>query len=232
MVLAPILLNYEIRPVLISINFVQIMSDFRRNSAFLAFLKPFLKMAYSVTANPIIASGMRATTHSYMRINAYFNNSNLVISFFRNYMHASIFVEKAIVADPKLRSASSEVPALPLRKRRVLVADDHAIFRECLIRLLQDCSGIDVVGNAEDGLKAVELAEILKPDVIIMDVDMPRISGTEAARQIAARLPQVRILALSMHETKGIASQMISAGAAGYFVKDGPVEDLLSAILS
>jgi DNA-binding NarL/FixJ family response regulator len=156
---------------------------------------------------------------------------NITISYYSN-MAASVFVEKGIPPDPKARSADSEAPVLPLQKHRILVADDHAIFRECLIRLLQDYPGFDVVGDAENGQKAVELAELLQPDIVIMDVDMPFISGIEATRLIAAKLPHIRIIGLSMHDGKEMASQILSAGAKSYFVKDGPIENLLEAILA
>jgi DNA-binding NarL/FixJ family response regulator len=115
-------------------------------------------------------------------------------------------------------------------RRRVLIADDHRIFRECLTRLLQEFPGLEVVGNAENGLQAIELAAILNPDIVIMDVDMPHMNGIEATRYIAKVYPQVRIVGLSMHDQKAIAAQMLAAGAAIFLKKDGPINELLSAI--
>ncbi len=145
-------------------------------------------------------------------------------------MHLSYFAQ-ILAADSKATTIkSAAMTALKIPRRRIFIADDHAVFRRCLIRLLHSSPDLDVVGDAEDGLQAVELVVLLHPDVVVMDVDMPLMNGIEATRHIKKALPEVRILGLSMHDHEDIAAQMLSAGAAGYFVKDGPIEKLLSAI--
>lgn len=113
---------------------------------------------------------------------------------------------------------------------RVLLADDHKILRQGLAKILREHSDIEVVGEASDGEMAVELARELKPDVIVMDIGMPRLSGLEATRRILAETPRVRVIGLSFHERCDMAETMIKAGAAGYLTKGGPMEDLLASI--
>ncbi len=113
---------------------------------------------------------------------------------------------------------------------RVLLADDHPIVRHGTARLLQDCPDIEVVGEAADGREAVELARRLTPDVILMDVSLPHLSGIEATRQILRELPHARVIGLSMHEEADMAAGMREAGAAAYLTKGGPTDDLLAAI--
>src|SRR5215469_12558312 len=91
------------------------------------------------------------------------------------------------------------VPARTQDKIRVLLADDHAIVRQGVKMILTNEPDIEVVGEAEDGLQAVETAKRLKPDVAVLDISMPCINGIEATRQIKAALPQVHIIALTMH---------------------------------
>lgn len=113
---------------------------------------------------------------------------------------------------------------------RVLLADDHAVLRDGLDRLLRIQEGIEVVGQAADGQEAVDLALLLRPDVVLMDVSMPRLNGVEATRQILQSLPGTRVIGLSMHVREDVASQMVAAGAAGYLTKTVPYETLIAAI--
>jgi DNA-binding NarL/FixJ family response regulator len=145
-------------------------------------------------------------------------------------MYSSILAKKIPANSNNLISVPVEMPLVTGRRRRILIADDHAIFRECLARLLQGSPELDIVGNAEDGQKAVELATLLHPDVVLMDVDMPLMNGIEATRQITLTLPHIRVIGLSMHNHDDIAAQMLSAGAIRYLMKGGPVEELLAAI--
>jgi two-component system, NarL family, response regulator NreC len=147
-------------------------------------------------------------------------------------MHLSFFTEKISTDSRALVAKSFRMPIVAASRRRILVADDHVVYRECLIRLLHELPGLDVIGDAEDGLQAIELATLLHPDVVLMDVDMPRMSGIEATRQIVKALPEIRIIGLSMHNHEDIVAQMLSAGAVSYFMKDGPIEQLLTAIQS
>jgi len=122
-------------------------------------------------------------------------------------------------------SAASSVP-----RQRVLVADDHEIVRGGLVSLFADAPDLKVVGEAGNGREAVDLAYRLKPDVVIMDVAMPLISGEEATKQILRHLPQTRIVALSMYEEAGLVERMYQAGAESYVLKTAPYEELLAAV--
>jgi len=112
-----------------------------------------------------------------------------------------------------------------------MVVDDHPAFRNSLIRVLQEVGELDVIACAEDGWQAVDLTMRLHPDLVLMDVHMPRMNGIEATRRIAGALPDVRVIGLSMDSEHAVASeQMRAAGAIAYLPKDGPVEELLAAI--
>jgi signal transduction histidine kinase len=123
----------------------------------------------------------------------------------------------------------TETSAAP-NKIRVVLVDDHAILREGLASLLQRYTDIEVVGEAEDGQVAIELARVLQPDVIVMDLSMPRLNGIEATRKITAELPRVRVVGLSMHEEEYGMSAMRRAGAVECVIKAGPPDDLVTAI--
>lgn len=114
---------------------------------------------------------------------------------------------------------------------RVVVADDHTIVREGLVSLLRE-GGCDVVAEAADGLDAVEKVLSLRPDVVVMDMTMPRLSGLEAVRRIHEKLPETRLLVLTVHEEEEYIIPMVRAGAAGYLVKDSATGELLSAVRS
>ena len=113
---------------------------------------------------------------------------------------------------------------------RVLLADDHKIVREGIESMLLGEPDIQIVGQAGNGREAVDLARQLEPDVVIMDVSMPVMSGDEATRQIKRHLPQTRVIALSMHEEVSVANRMRRAGATAYLLKTAPSEELLAAI--
>ncbi len=98
------------------------------------------------------------------------------------------------------------------RRIRVLLADDHPVVREGLARLLQMQADIEIVGQAADGQRAVEMAHELEPDVVIMDVSMPIVGGIEATRQIHGDLPRIGVIGLSMHSEREVATAMYTAG--------------------
>jgi two-component system, NarL family, response regulator DegU len=112
---------------------------------------------------------------------------------------------------------------------RLLLADDHQMLREGLRRSMAE-RGFDIVGEARDGAEAVELAVELVPDVVLMDVSMPELDGVEATREIKARVPQVRIVMLTMHADQDVLTDAIRAGANGYLVKDCSTDEIASAI--
>lgn len=113
---------------------------------------------------------------------------------------------------------------------RVLIADDHAIVRKGIRALLTQAGGIEVVGEAGDGRQAVDLADELRPDVVLMDLLMPEMDGIEATRQIVARQQRVRILVLTSFATDDKVFPAIKAGALGYLLKDSDPHDLVQAI--
>ncbi len=115
-------------------------------------------------------------------------------------------------------------------KIRVLLSDDHRMVREALRSLLEKDPDIAVVGEAEDGHSAVELTRKTKPDVVVMDVVMQGMNGIEATRQITQEMPDVIVLALSMHTHSWFVGKMKEAGAKGYLLKNCASEELSGAI--
>jgi len=114
--------------------------------------------------------------------------------------------------------------------RRIVLADDHKIVRDGLRSLLEKQPQYEVVGEAEDGRAAVELARKLTPDLVIMDIAMPDLNGIEATRQIVGGRARTKVLALSMHARAQFVGRMLEAGASGYLLKDSAFEELVDAI--
>lgn len=119
---------------------------------------------------------------------------------------------------------------MPPRKITVLLADDHTLVRRGFRRMLEDDSEIAVVGEAGDGKAAVQMAQELKPAVVVMDCAMPELSGIAAARQIHEKLPETQILMLSMHAEDTLVRQALEAGARGYILKNADNLDLVRAV--
>lgn len=113
---------------------------------------------------------------------------------------------------------------------RVLLADDHKILRQGLQTLLQNEPDIEVVGQADNGRGAIELAKELRPDVVIMDVAMPDVGGVGATRELLNAVPTAKVVALSMHSDRRFVTGMLSAGASGYLLKDSAFEELALSI--
>ncbi len=120
---------------------------------------------------------------------------------------------------------TGEVP-----KIRVLLADDHAVVRDGLRRLLQIQPDIEVVAQAADGIEAVDLALQLRPDVIVLDANMPKLNGIQAARRILASLPAARIIGLSMYTAADMDLAMRQAGACDYLTKTSSPENVVAAV--
>jgi len=129
-----------------------------------------------------------------------------------------------------LVSARAEPAARTHGKIRVLLADDHAVVRDGLARLLETNADIQVVGQARNGQQAIDLALVLKPDVIVMDVSMPILDGVEATRRIVTQRPRTRVIGLSMHEDAEVAAVMRDAGAAAYLTKTAAPERLVAMV--
>jgi len=113
---------------------------------------------------------------------------------------------------------------------RILIVDDHPVVRAGLAGLLSTQEGFEVVGEAASGLEALELAEALRPNVVLMDLRMPGMDGTAATRSIRRRFPEVQVLVLTTYDTDAEIVRAIEAGAIGYLLKDVPREELYKAI--
>jgi DNA-binding NarL/FixJ family response regulator len=113
---------------------------------------------------------------------------------------------------------------------RILLADDHTVVRKGLRLLLESQTGFVVVAEASNGREAVALADEHRPDVVVIDVAMPVLNGTEAARQIAARQPGLAVVFLSMHSDEGYVLKALKAGARAYLLKDSAEYDLINAV--
>jgi DNA-binding NarL/FixJ family response regulator len=115
-------------------------------------------------------------------------------------------------------------------KTKILLADDHKIMRAGLRSILEKEPDMEVLGEAQNGLVALQLAKKLRPDLIIMDISMPDLNGIEATSRILAELSGLRVLALSMHSDRGFLIKMLKAGASGYLLKDCASEELIDAV--
>ena len=124
----------------------------------------------------------------------------------------------------------TQMPERPERKIRVLIADDHAMFRRGIARFIREEPDMEVAGEAEDGAEAVQAAVRLRPDVVVMDIGMPGVSGIDATGQIVAAIPEARVLMLTVYDRDDFLFRAVQAGAVGYLLKGADIEDLLRAI--
>ncbi len=116
------------------------------------------------------------------------------------------------------------------KRIRILLADDHAVLRAGLRALLAAQGDLEVVGEASDGAEAIRLTQALRPDVVVMDIGMPGVSGIDATARIKRDLPGAKVLILSMHDDRGYLRQVLRAGASGYVLKKAADTELLAAI--
>jgi DNA-binding NarL/FixJ family response regulator len=117
-------------------------------------------------------------------------------------------------------------------KTRVLLADDHAMFRQGVREMLSTDEGIEVVGEAENGREAVELAERLRPDVVLLDVEMPVMGAREAMERMLDKAPAPRVIIVTMHDDPRLVRELIGLGATAYLVKSATIEELHTAVHS
>ncbi len=113
---------------------------------------------------------------------------------------------------------------------KVMLADDHGIIRQGVRLLLEQEPDIEVVGEAEDGRKALALVQELLADIVIMDITMPNLNGIDATRKIVSQFPKVKVIALSIHSGRHFVADMLKAGASGYLLKECLADELLRAI--
>lgn len=116
------------------------------------------------------------------------------------------------------------------RQIRILVADDHQIVRQSFVSILQNEKQFEVVGQAGDGEEVIQKVLNLKPDVVIMDISMPKLNGIQATQRIRSLFPNTRVIGLSIHDSKDMAESMRHAGASAYLSKNGPIEQLIRTI--
>lgn len=112
----------------------------------------------------------------------------------------------------------------------VLIADDHPLIREGLSKILSLDEDIKIAGEAKDGREAIKMTMKTHPQVVLMDINMPNMNGIEATRVIKSELPQVGVIALTIHDAKEYVEEMIDAGVSGYFLKDVEPETLVAAV--
>ena len=117
-----------------------------------------------------------------------------------------------------------------MERIKVLIADDHRVVREGLMAILKTKENIEIVGEAQDGQEAIEKVRTLEPDVILMDVSMPRMGGVEATRQIKREFPHIGIIALTMYDEQQYIFDLVRAGATGYLLKDTESAQIVEAI--
>ena len=133
-------------------------------------------------------------------------------------------------SEPPWEEPTASSPPPPKKAARVLIADDHDLVREGLRAVLAGEEDLRVVGEARDGQEALQMCRSLKPDLVLMDVRMPKSDGLEATRAIKEEMPKVSVVMVTMHENPDYLLEAIRAGAAGYILKDAEGERLVGAV--
>jgi DNA-binding NarL/FixJ family response regulator len=113
---------------------------------------------------------------------------------------------------------------------RIVLADDHALFRHGMRKIINDVPGMEVIGEANDGIELLEMLRELTPDLVVLDISMPNLRGIEVAREIRSLYPRTKVLILTMHKNKEYLYHAIASGANGYLLKEDSDEELLLAI--
>jgi DNA-binding NarL/FixJ family response regulator len=144
----------------------------------------------------------------------------------------SITAKKKIPEVPAPSAPMASDPGTGSDPIRVLIADDHALFRRGLEMVLQGEAGLELVGQASDGQEAVKLAGEVVPDVVLMDIRMPKMTGIEAARQMKEVAPSAKIVILTISDEDDDLFEAIRAGASGYLLKDVPLDELADSVRS
>ena len=124
----------------------------------------------------------------------------------------------------------NQTAATPSSAVRLLVVDDHDLLRESMRAMLESEPDLLVVGEAKDGQEAIELCRLQRPDLVVMDVRMPRVNGFEATRKIKEELCAIRVLIVSAYDDVGFVSDAMRAGAEGYVLKLAPLKEILEAV--
>lgn len=117
-----------------------------------------------------------------------------------------------------------------MQKLKILLAEDHRILREGLKRLIAEQPNMEVVGEADNGITAWQKAKELEPDVVLMDISMPRLNGAEATVKIRELCPNVKVIALTGHRASAYLNEVLKAGASGYVLKQAAIDELIDAI--
>ncbi len=117
-----------------------------------------------------------------------------------------------------------------MHKKKVLIADDHALVREGIVAFLKLCEDIEVVAEASDGIEAIEKANKYRPDIVIMDINMPKLGGLEATIEIKKMHPETKILVLTQYEDREYIARFLKAGVSGYLLKKAVGSDLVTAL--
>ena len=137
-------------------------------------------------------------------------------------------------ATPSIEMEKSElqkrIPGEDSTRIRILLADDHKIVRSGLRELIRKHPRLEIVAEAEDGGKAVQLSQKLSPDIVIMDISMPGLNGIDATRRILNQSSETKVIILSIHSNQRFVEQVFEAGATGYLLKDCSFEDILAAV--
>jgi DNA-binding NarL/FixJ family response regulator len=119
-----------------------------------------------------------------------------------------------------------------MAKIKILLADDHAVVRKGMKMLLEEEPNIDIIGEAIDGIDALEKVEILSPNIVILDITMPHMNGIEATKHISSKFPEVKILVFSMHNDTDYILKSVENGANGYLLKDSGKDEIMKAIFA